>query len=251
MRKILFALLGASTSLYAGAVLVSNPNQMPSTVDVLTWNQLGADQSSVASTFLAYTAGNATGNEPVVGHLANGKATLITAGTDWTASPGITDGESLLWTDAGTGGSGPVTLSTMPISGLGSYIQADGGGQFTANIQAFAGVNSVLDLSVTSDSAGDAVFLGVSDSAAEITRVVYSLTSAPIGYSTNDFVLGQLYVQDPFLHVVAPPVLTVIPQANTAPEPGMAPLVGLALPLLFLGFKLKKRHSALRLKSLS
>jgi hypothetical protein len=209
---------------------------MDSYADVATWNQLGTDGSNVSSTFYAYTAGNSSGDETILGKIASGGGEIVTAGVDWAASGGIQAGDELLSTNNGSGGSGPVSLNTNKISGLGAYIQADGSGPFEAEIQVFAGVNSILTQTVWSDAAGDPIFLGVSDTTAEITKVVYSLVSAPKGYSTGDFVLDSLMLQDPFISTIIGPA-----PGSAVPEPGMAPLVGLALSLLFLGFEFKKR----------
>jgi len=237
MKRVLFALVCASTSAYGSAIVVSSASAMP-TDNVVLWNQaLGADQSYISQTFFASSSLSATNN--VTGHLSNGSGTVLTAGVDWKAGGGISANDALLSTADSLGdGGAPVSFSvTSPIYGMGTYIQADGFSQFTARIQAFSGVNSVLDMTVKSDAAGDAIFLGVSDTLSEITRVVYSLMSAPTGYSLGDFALDSLYLQSkPFV---------IIPSggggAVAAPEPGTASL--LALSLLAIGFKLKNRFS--------
>jgi len=202
--------------------------------------------SSVSSMFLAQTTGNAAGSETIIGQISNGGGEVISA-ANWKPSTEIPVSDDLLSTNNGSGGNGPVSISPLtPVSGLGAYIQADGPGQFTAQIQAYTNINGVLTLVLSKTATsltGDPVFLGVSDAVAEITKVVYSLTSAPKGYSTGDFVLDSLLVQDPFNPV--PVTVTVAPQDNQAPEPGMAGLLGLALPLLAWGFKLKRRSATI------
>jgi hypothetical protein len=195
--------------------------------------------------FLANSVGNASGHESIVGTIANGKGVVLESGSGWKASTAIPASEDLLSTNTGTGGNGPVTLQGWgAISGIGAYIQGDGTGSFTAQIQVFENVNGVLSnftKTASSDSSGDPVFLGVSDTVAgEITKVIYSLTTAAPGYSTKDFALSSLFLEDPFL---APIVLNPAPADSSTPEPGLAGLVGLVLPLLVLASKRKKTSS--------
>jgi hypothetical protein len=135
----------------------------------------------------------------------------------------------------------PLTLNVSPVYGVGTYIQAataagDTGTQFTARIQAFAGVTSVLTESVTSDLAGDAVFLGVSAATAEITRVIFSLTDASGNVISGNFVLDKLYLENSL--VVPPPSDPV-----SVPEPGMALLVSSGLLALVLGLRKRSARS--------
>jgi len=190
-------------------------------------------------------------NDSVYASVSTGTGNIVVAPSTVGA---ITAGDDLLSTSDGTNDNGPLTVTTgSPVYGEGAYVEGPGG-EFTVNIEAFAGFNSVLDTSVTSDTAGDPVFVGVSDSAQEITSVVYSLTSVGTGASLGNFALDTMYLQDRYIvqapPVVAPPPAST-PQAqtdNTAPEPGMMPLLGVAL--LTFGIMLKKR-SLLSLKSLS
>jgi len=177
--------------------------------------------SQVSQTFFPGTSGY----ETVQGYLDNGVGQIVVAGTtSWkysaaAGSPGIQSKDDLL----STMGDGPVELSFQkPLYGVGAFVQADGGGQFTARIQAFAGLSTVLDMAVNSDAAGHAIFLGASDTLQEITKVIYSITSAPKGYSTGDFVVDTLYLENQVMTIGQLPV-------SGAPEPGMAPLLAVAL----------------------
>jgi hypothetical protein len=238
MRRFVFAFFLANTLAYGSVILVTSPSQL-STSDVVLWSQLGSDQTYVSQKFLV----RSTLNEGIGGYLETGPGAVMSAGTDWKTGAGIAANDALLSAaDLSGNGGAPLDLSFMaPLYGGGAYIQAAGSGPFTARIQAFVGMNSVLDMTVKSDAAGDAIFLGLLDNVSEITKVTYSLMSAPIGYSPGDFVLDKFFLQNqPFSGVPIVPV--------SAPEPGTASI--LALSLLALGFKLKKR-SPLVVKSLS
>jgi hypothetical protein len=235
VRRCFFAFLFASTSVFASTILVSTPSAL-NTIDVVNWNQFFVGQQTQN-----FSAGSSN-NDSVNAVLASGQGTIVTAST---TNGGISAGDDLLSTSDGTNGNGPLTLYTLPVYGVGAYVQGPDATQFTVNIQAFAGINSVVDMAVTSDLAGDPVFIGVSDSAQEITSVVYSLVGS--GPLANDFAIDTVYLQNRFV-AVAPPtnplVFTAPPQApvqtdNPAPEPGMMPLFATAL--LIFGIMLRKR----------
>lgn len=244
MRRLVFAFLVGSSSVYGSAILVTDPSAFK-TVDVVNWSQY-SDQTPLTQ---AFSAGSFF-NDNVNGSFATAPGgSIVVAGTDVKTKGAITDGDSLV----ATGGDAPLTLSTGmsdPVYGMGAYIEGNGPGQFTVRIQAFVGVSSVLDTTVTSDASGDPVFVGAGDVAKEITSVVYSLSAAPAGYKTGDFLLDTLLLQKaPFLSLQGglPGPAPLPPLATGAPEPGMTPLMAAAL--LILGFMLKKRAASL--KSLS
>jgi hypothetical protein len=163
----------------------------------------------------------------------------------WQSGNGINSGDTLVKT--------PDTASADPLSitfghamyGVGGYIQADTGAQFTARIQAFAGVNSVLDMTVTSDTLGDPLYLGVSADSKEITRIVYSLNGAG-GFALDTLYFQTYFIDNPGFHTAPPVVPTPVPQptlapAVAAPEPSAAAL--LFLGMLIVGLKLKTRFA--------
>jgi len=236
MRQLLLAFLCSTTAGYGSAILVTNPAQIPTSNQVL-WSSYGPDQTGVSQTFFL-------DDNAITGRLDNGGGTILQAGTDWTASGGIKAKDALLSTSDGTSanGNGGLTFYMSPAYGMGAYIQAGDPGAFTARIQAFSGFSTVLDMSVSSDSLGDALFLGVADTSADITRIVYSLTSAALG-DTGKFVLDSLWLPNQPYSVLAPPPPPPPPSGTqgAAPEPGTLSLLGLAL--LTLGFNLKRNTS--------
>ena len=150
--------------------------------DSVTWSQLGADGTSLLSTINA----NSAGAIAVTGTLvASGSLTAVVcpaSSCSWGSpgSVGFNAGDTVIWTsDTANGGNGPLKLAFgTSVKGAGAMIQADGPAQFTAQIQAFNGNTSLGSFTATSDTNGDAVFLGaVDNTAAHITSVVYSLTA--------------------------------------------------------------------------
>jgi len=238
MKRFLLSLICASSTLYGSAIVVTNP-ALVHTSDILDWAQLGSAGSLVYTNSYLLSSGDA-GTEMAGARLANGTGMIETAcasGCGFQANSGIAANDALLLTTNGYSKSAPITLSVMPAYGLGTYLQeatatGDAGGQFTARIQAYAGVSSVLDASVTSDAAGDAVFLGVSDTARELTKVIFSMTDSN-GKATN-FVLDTVYIQNT-VALAPPPLRPLI--ADGAPEPGVISLFGSGLLALAFGFR--------------
>jgi len=240
VKRFLIVFLLASTSAYGSAILVTDPANL-SGGDIFLWSKLGINGATVYNTF-----DPAAPSDISSGKLLSGNATLVQAdGVTFQADNGIGQNDALLLTEGNQFMPESVALKTTSSeTGLGAYIQAandagDAGTQFTARIQAFAGVTSVLDTIVTSDANGDAVFLGVSDTAKEITNVIFSLTDQNGHPVAGNFVLDQLYIlQNSFQQPPPPPVPPGL-QTAPAPEPGMLSLMGSGL--LALAFRLKKR----------
>jgi hypothetical protein len=234
VKRFLIAFLWACTSLYGTAVLVSNPASL-NTNDIVLWSQLGSNQAGVSQSFFAMS----TDYESISGHFTNGSGTILKACSSscgWQANSSFAANDSLLLTGTNTADSAPLILSiSSPMYGVGTYIDAgtmagDAGTQFTVRIQAYAGITSVLNTTVSSDSLGDAMFVGVSDTTAEITRVILNLTDSNGNNIVGNFVLDKLYLQNN-------PFVPLVPPASTAPEPGMAPIVGLALSAVVFGLR--------------
>ena len=102
--------------------------------------------------------------------------------------------------------------------GAGAWIQADETdviGSFTAQIQAFNGSTSLGTFTESSNANGDPIFIGVlSNTTAQVTSVIFSLTVVPADASVNDFGLDRLFLKSPVASV---------------PEPGSICLVGAGL----------------------
>jgi hypothetical protein len=176
---IVFVLF-VTTAAWADSLVLVSSQAAQGGNDSVHWSQLGADATALG---LSSTVNSSVGGSGVTLTLA-GTGSLVSvvcpaSPCSWTGS-GFTAAESLIWTsDTGNGGNGPVTLTfTSGISGVGAMIQADGPGQFTAQIQVFNGATSLGSFTVTSDANGDAAYIGVQDqSGSNITSVIFSLTT--------------------------------------------------------------------------
>jgi hypothetical protein len=89
--------------------------------------------------------------------------------------------------------------------GLG--IQADAPGVFTADVEAFNGATLLGTESVSNDAAGDPVFIGAQDMVADITSLVFDLTSCTATCDLNDFAVGTLSTINPTVAGVPAPLL--------------------------------------------
>ncbi|MGH7111866.1 MAG: PEP-CTERM sorting domain-containing protein [Stellaceae bacterium] len=195
--------------------------------DSTSWAGLGPNGTTITSPFSA----TSTGGNAITGSFASATDTGQTAvvGTGWTPVPptGFASGDTLVWTlDNTTGlGAGPLTLGfgTAVLAG-GLYLQADAPGQFNAEVQAFDGATSLGTESLASDAAGDPVFIGAIDSTADISSLVFSMTSCGAVCDINDFAVDTLLSKNPGTVPPPPPV----------PEPASVWLFGGALAALGL-----------------
>jgi hypothetical protein len=179
--------------------------------DSLAWSQKGADGTVLAASFTATTAKS---NSVTVGMgAANSVISVVCTASpcSWTGT-GFTAGHSLLWSsDAGNGGSGPVTLTfTSSVAGAGALVQADLPGAFTGEIQVYNGATLLATYTVASDTAGDPVYLGALDQTGpNINKVVFSLTSC--ASLCTDFGLDTVNVNA----ATAAPAVTLTPTSLT------------------------------------
>jgi hypothetical protein len=179
--------------------------------DSLAWSQKGADGTVLAASFTATTA--ITNSVTVSMGAANSIISVVCTANpcSWTGT-GFTSGHSLLWSsDAGNGGSGPVTLTfSKSVSGVGALVQADLPGSFTGEIQVYNGATLLATYTVASDAAGDPVYLGALDqSGPNINKVVFSLTTC--ASLCTDFGLDTVNVNT----ATAAPAVTLTPTALT------------------------------------
>jgi hypothetical protein len=138
----------------------------------------------------------------VTGAFSTSTGSVVDAGTSWTPVTGaFTTGDALIWANDNINGTGPISLAFPSVFGAGLAIQADVPGQFTAEIQLFAGATSLGTESETSDGAGDAIFIGALDTADEVTKAVFSLTAVTAGDSYGnafgDFAIDTLNLVEP------------------------------------------------------
>ncbi len=190
---VLFSTRGAMTDSLTQVTSFASLNSN----DSVTWSQVGPDATQLSSTFNA----NSVGGISITGTLAGGgsltSVVCPASQCSWGSpgSGGFNAGDTVIWTsDTANGGNGPLTLAfSKSVAGAGAIIQADGPAQFTAQIQAFNGNNSLGSFNTTSDTTGDAVFLGVLDNTgAHITSVVYSLTECT--GACTDFAIDTLFI---------------------------------------------------------
>ena len=154
--------------------------------DSVAWSQLG-NNGTLLSTSFNTTSPKGLG---VSGSLAGANSILakVCAANpcSWRGT-GFSAGDTLIWTsDAANGGNGPVTLNfNKKIAGAGAFIQADGPGAFTAQIQAFNGGTSLGSFTVNSNN-GNAAFIGILDqSGANISSVVSASPAALVPVLTS------------------------------------------------------------------
>jgi len=167
--------------------------------DSTSWSGLGSDGTVIPQSFAA----TSTDGVAISGSFA-GNAGLVAVqcpvapSCSWTG--GFNVGDTLVWTFDNAvnvnSGSGPLTLrfGTAVLAG-GVTIQADFPGVFTASVEAFNGSSLLGTEAVVSDSNGDPVFIGVQDTAADITSLVFDLKLMGCGdlsCGNSDFAVDTL-----------------------------------------------------------
>jgi hypothetical protein len=169
--------------------------------DSATWDQLGSDQTILGSLF----SGSTTFGAPIAGSFANGAGSIISVvcpaapSCSWIPSGlGFSAGDSLIVTSNSNGGAtGPLSLGFTAAYGAGLEIQVDIPGTYTAQIQAFNGVNPIGTFAANSNANGDPMFIGVSDTIPDITSITVGLTACGgLGCDTNDFAVDTLFLQN-------------------------------------------------------
>jgi PEP-CTERM motif len=152
-----------------------------------------------------------SGISPIITGLGPDVTGQAISGDDWIGN--FYGDETALWTNSP--GQGPLTiLFNQGVPGAGTQIQADFYGPFTVEMTAYD-----LNLNVlgsfredgVSNNMGDgsAIFLGVTDSTADIGAISYSLVSC--NGDCGDFAINELVIG---------------PAASPTPEPGTLALLG-------------------------
>jgi trimeric autotransporter adhesin len=170
--------------------------------DSVQWSQLGADGTILASSVGSTSVGGVAVTVGLTGPNSIASAVCAASPTCSWSGTGFAAGDEVIWTsDAAAGGNGPLTLTFgTSVSAAGALIQADEPGQFSAEIQAFNGATLLGSFTVTSNTNGDAVYIGILDkTGANITSVTFSLTAC--GSADTNCVLSDFAVDTVFLNV--------------------------------------------------
>jgi hypothetical protein len=179
LSGLMLASLFAATICRADSMLPVTTLAAQNANDFVQWSQLGADATVLGASFAATSVNGISITVTLAG--PNSLLAIECPATlcSWNGV-GFNAGDSLVWTsDLGNSGNGPLTLDVgTSVSGVGAFIQADGPSQFTAQVQVFHGGTSLGTFPVTSNTNGDAAYVGVIDqTGANISSAVFSVTS--------------------------------------------------------------------------
>ena len=179
--------------------------------DSIDWGQLGPDSTSVAGS-AAVTSAN--GLEAMVSTDDPSGLFRVDEGLSWIGN--FTAGDHLINNNGFSEYALTITFAA-PISGAGAQIQLDNGGPFTATIEAFSGNTSLglftEDGTSTTAEDGSAIFLGVMDTTAQITSIVFGIDNPPA--FAGDFALNTLSINT----------------GGAVPEPSSIVLIMVAVPV--------------------
>ena len=178
--------------------------------DSTSWSALGSDGTVIPNSFAATStdgvaiSGSFAGNFGLVAIQCPAAAPTCS----WTGN--FPPGDTLVWTFDNTNniGTGPLTLEFgKAVLAGGAAIQADFNGAFTAKVEAFNGGTLIGTATAMSDSNGDSVFIGIQDTAAEITSLVFDLTltgCTDLSCGNSDFAVDKLISENPSAAVPGP-----------------------------------------------
>jgi hypothetical protein len=193
------------TDARAGVMLVTSRAAL-SPNDSIDWGQLGPDSTSLGTSEDVTSASglNATVSTDDLSGLLRADE-----GRSWTGN--FTIGDHLINNNGFSEFALTVNFAA-PISGAGAQIQLDNSGPFTATLEAFAGNTSLGLFTENGQSStaedGSAIFLGVIDTIAEITSIVFGIENPPP--FRGDFAINTLSL-------------------NTVPEPSSIVLTMIAI----------------------
>jgi len=179
--------------------------------DSIDWGQFGPDSSGVAG---SSTVTSTNGLGAMVSTDDPSGLLRVDEGLSWIGN--FTAGDHLI-NNSGFSEYALTITFAAPISGAGAQIQLDNGGPFTATLEAFSG-NTSLGLftedgiSTTAED-GSAIFLGVLDTTAEITSIVFGIDNPPA--FAGDFAINTLSLNT----------------AGAVPEPSSIALLTAAIPV--------------------
>lgn len=154
--------------------------------DSVMWNNLGADGSTVPTTFSA----TSTLGKTIGGQLTG--SGLLCDPDEYAAcnDNGYLFNGFSLWTQ----GRGPLTLTFPAVAGVGAFIvnNANPYTQFTASLAVYNGATLLGTVTRQSDTDGNPIYLGATDTTGpNITSAVYSLTVA--GQAQGSTVVSYTY----------------------------------------------------------
>jgi hypothetical protein len=210
----ILAIMFAATVTHADSMLPVTSIGAQGANDSADWSQLGADATSLGSSFSVTSAGGLGITGTLTGSGSLVSVACPASPCSWNGT-GFNADDSLVWTSApSTGGNGPLKLSMgSAVGGIGAYIEADGSAKFTAQIQVFNGSTSLGSFPVTSNASGDAAYIGAIDKTGNnITSAVFSLTNC--GGSCADFAIDKVNLND---RTIASPTPTATPTGSSTP----------------------------------
>jgi PEP-CTERM motif len=221
---VLTVVAGAVQRAPAGVMLVTSPTALAPN-DSIDWGQLGPDSTSLPSSTAVTSA---TGLVATVSTADPTGLLRVDEGLSWIGN--FTVGDHLITNNQAS--YFPLTIGfASPVSGAGAQIQLDNAGPFTATITAFSGTNSLGTFTENGLSTaledGSAIFIGVSDTKAEITSIVFGIDDPPA--VSGDFAINSLLIRG-------------------VPEPSSLVLAAIAVPV-GLGVWWRRRRQAARTRA--
>jgi hypothetical protein len=191
--------------------------------DSVNWGTLGPNGRIVANPF---TIPSTTGRSISVSKPTADGFEVLVQGTGWRGN--FAPGDSLLWThDQGSKLDNPITLDfgTTAVAAGGAQIQLDfQEPSFTAKVEAFDATGkslaSVTEQGISTSTSDDsAIFIGISSSSANISRIALSIK---VGEAKGDFAINKFDFRTSPLTAAPPAAAPAIRQP--APPLDLAPL---------------------------
>jgi hypothetical protein len=176
VMAVLTLAVGAVQRASAGVTLVTSATALAAD-DSIGWGQLGPD-STVLPSSIVVTSASGLGARVITDDPTG--LIRVNEGDSWTGN--FTVGDQLINNNQFS--FSPLRIAfASPISGAGAQIQLDAAGPFTATIEAFSGTTHLGTFSEdgfsTSLENGAAIFIGVLDTTAEITSIVFGIDNSP------------------------------------------------------------------------
>jgi hypothetical protein len=204
----LLLLVSVTVTARGSIIAIYDPSSLGAN-DSVNWNQF-ADGTSIGTTFTA----TSTGNMAIGGALIGMEASSGQICNPYTSCPLYMPGFAL-WSNDGSNGSGPITLSFgAGVTGVGAYLMSDVAGNngisWVGQLAVYDGSTLLGMVTQTGDENSDPVYLGALASGSIITSAVFSLASLggpaqPATAVTYFFSDGRTSAVDPFWCASVPP----------------------------------------------